>query len=456
MTETYLRNLPSIDKLLHTQEAAELIAQYGRPLALEAIREVLGEVRSEYLDRPEATIPAPDQLLNSAHERLKDWAFPTLLPVINASGVIVHTNLGRAPLSRAAVHAMQGVSQGYSNLEYDVIKGQRGSRYEHAEELLKKLTGAEAALVVNNNAAALLLILAALSKRRRVLISRTQLIEIGGGFRIPEIMKQSGAILEEIGATNRVHLEDYAKAIDEHPIKLILRAHRSNFRLEGFTGEPTLTELATLARKAKIPLVDDLGSGTLLDTSRFGLDYEPTVQDALHAGVDLVCFSGDKLLGGPQAGIIVGKWKFVSKLKKHPLARALRSDKMSYAALSATLMHYLVDEAEREVPVWRMISTSAELLKARAEKWRQKLGQGEVVEGESTVGGGSLPGETMPTYLLALDVKRADQVFAHLRQQHPPIIVRLQNDRMLLDPRTVLPEQEGALLVGLQNVLSQQ
>lgn len=455
MTDTYLRNLPSVDKLLHTQEAAELIAQYGRPLALEAIREVLGEVRSEYLDRPGATIPAPDQLLNAAHERLKGWALPTLLPVINASGVIVHTNLGRAPLSQAAMHAMQGVAQGYSNLEYDVVQGQRGSRYEHAEELLKKLTGAEAALVVNNNAAALLLILAALSKRRRTLISRTQLIEIGGGFRIPEIMKQSGAILEEIGATNRVHLEDYAKAIDEHPIKLILRAHRSNFRIEGFTGEPTLAELSALARKARIPLVDDLGSGTLIDTSRFGLDYEPTVQESLYAGADLVCFSGDKLLGGPQAGIIVGKRKLVNKLKKHPLARALRSDKMSYAALSATLMHYLVDEAEREVPVWRMISISAELLKARSEKWRQKLGQGEVIEGESTVGGGSLPGETLPTFLLALDVPRADQVFAQLRQQHPPIIVRLQNDRMLLDPRTVLPEQEGALLVGLQNVLSQ-
>jgi L-seryl-tRNA(Ser) seleniumtransferase len=448
-----LRHLPSIDTLLHSHTAAELIALYGRPLTLEAIRYVLSGVRQDYRQQG-ATIPSPDKVLQRAGIVLNEWTSPTLQPVINATGVILHTNLGRAPLSESAITAMQAVSQGYSTLEYDIHLGKRGSRYTHTEDLLKRLTGAESALVVNNNASALLLILSALARRRRVLISRTQLIEIGGGFRIPEVMKQSGAILVEIGTTNRVHLSDYQEAVDEQPIKMVMRAHRSNFQLVGFTSEPTLEEITEVAHGAGLLMVDDLGSGTLIDTARFGLDHEPTIQESLAAGADLVCFSGDKLLGGPQGGIIVGRADLIAKLRKHPMARAIRADKLALSGLSATLLHYLKDEAEREIPIWQMISTTTDMIKSRAENWATTLEQGEVILGESAVGGGSLPGGRLPTYLFALKVKSAGRFMAALREEHPPIIARVDEDKVVFDPRTVLPKQEGAFLVGLQNVLS--
>jgi L-seryl-tRNA(Ser) seleniumtransferase len=450
--KTALRQLPSVDTLLHTQTAAELVANFGRPLALDAFRDVLESLRQQLGERDD-TLPSNEEILERAKELLNGWASWSLQPVINATGVILHTNLGRAPLSESAITAMQAVSQGYSTLEYDIHKGQRGSRYVHTEDLLQRLTGAEAALVVNNNASALLLILSALARRRRVLISRTQLIEIGGGFRIPEVMKQSGAILVEIGATNKVHLRDYQKAIEEQPIKLVLRAHRSNFKLVGFTGEPSLAEIVKAAHDADLPLVDDLGSGSLIDTDRFGLEHETTIQESLAAGSDLVCFSGDKLLGGPQAGIIVGRADLIAKLRKHPMARAIRADKLALAGLSATLLHYLKDEAEREVPIWQMISTTPDMLKARAIGWAATLGQGEVIPGKSAVGGGSLPGERLITFLLAFKVKSPDKFLAALRKEHPPIVARIEEEQVVFDPRTVLPQQEGAFLVGLQNVV---
>ena len=446
------RALPSVDKLLHTHEAAELIARFGRPLTLEAIRQELQRLR-DHLAAAGETIPSPVRILQHVRSILQDWTEPSLRPVINATGVVLHTNLGRSPLSDAAILAIQGVGQGYSTLEYDLAAGKRGSRYLHAEDLLKRLTGAEAALVVNNNASALLLILSALARRRRVVIARTQLIEIGGGFRIPEVMKQSGAILAEIGATNKVHLADYRKAIEDEPIKLVLRAHRSNFQLSGFTSEPELQEIVSLVHEHDLPFIDDLGSGTLLDTARFGLAHEMTVQESLAAGSDLVCFSGDKLLGGPQAGIIVGRADLVAKLRKHPMARAIRADKLALAGLSATLLHYLKDEAEREIPIWQMISTDPDLLKGRVEAWIETLGQGEIIPGETAIGGGSLPGEQVPTFLLALDIAHPHQFLDTLRTAQPPIIARVENDRILLDPRTVLPRQEGAFLVGIQNLL---
>jgi L-seryl-tRNA(Ser) seleniumtransferase len=366
--------------------------------------------------------------------------------------VILHTNLGRAPLSQAAMEAVQEAAAGYSNLEYDLQKGERGSRLVHAEALLRRLSGAEAALVVNNNAAAVLLALTALARRRAAVIARSQLVEIGGGFRIPDVMKQSGARLVEVGATNRVHLSDYEEALVEAPA-LILRAHRSNFRILGFTSEPGLAEMAAVARRAGIPLVDDLGSGSLLDTAAFGLAHEPMVQESLAAGADLVCFSGDKLLGGPQAGIIVGRGDLLARLKKHPLARAVRADKLCLAALSATLLHYLKAEAESRIPIWQMIAATPEQACARAQAWADLLGQGEVIPGESTVGGGSLPGETLPTFLLSLKVRSPNSSLARLRQATPPVIARLENDRVLLDPRTVLAEQENLLLRALQNAL---
>src|SRR5688500_10368186 len=288
---------------------------------------------------------------------------------------------------------MDEVSRNYSNLEYDLEKGERGSRLIHAESILQKLTGAEAAVVVNNNASAVLLVLSALANRKRVVISRTQLVEIGGGFRVPDVMKQSGAKLVEVGATNKVRLSDYTEALEE-PAALVMRAHRSNFKIVGFTEEPELRNIVDVAHKANVPVVDDLGSGALLDTFKYGLAHEPTVQESLSAGVDLVCFSGDKLLGGPQAGIIVGKKDLIDKIRKHPLARAVRADKTCLAGITATLIHYLKDEAENEIPIWRMISLTPEQLKIRAEMWRDALGQGDIVKSESTVGGGSLPEES--------------------------------------------------------------
>lgn len=450
---TDLRELPSVDKLLNTQTAAELIAAYGRPLVLDAFRTVLDETRSAYATNSEIPIPLADTLLDLAGSRLDEWTQPTLYPVINATGVILHTNLGRAPLSKATIKAMEAVARNYSTLEFDMRNGKRGSRLVHAESVLKRITGAEAAVIVNNNASAVLLILSALANRRRVVIARSQLIEIGGGFRIPDVMKQSGAKLVEVGTTNKVHLSDYENAIEEEPIKLVMLAHRSNFKIIGFTEEPTLDEITRVSHAADIPVIDDLGSGTLLNTENYGLIHERTVQESLAAGADVVCFSGDKLLGGPQAGIIVGRADLLAKIKKHPLARAVRADKVALAGITATLMHYLKDEAEREVPIWRMISTTPEQNKSRAQGWKDELGHGRVVAGESAIGGGSLPDETLPTWLLELDVDKPDKFLAQLRKQNPPVIARTENAKVLFDPRTVLPEQEGALLVALQNVL---
>ncbi|MBT3337026.1 MAG: L-seryl-tRNA(Sec) selenium transferase [Anaerolineae bacterium] len=450
---TDLRSLPSVDKLLQSQTSAELISAYGRPLVLDALRTVLNEIRAAYADDNTKPIPPAETLLKLAGSRLEAWTQPTLYPVINATGVILHTNLGRAPLSAATIKAMDSVARSYSTLEFDMNTGKRGSRLIHAESVIKRITGAEAAVVVNNNASAVMLILSALANRRRVVIARSQLIEIGGGFRIPDVMKQSGAKLVEVGTTNKVHLADYENAIDEEPIKLVMLAHRSNFKIIGFTQEPSLDEIVEVSHAANIPVVDDLGSGTLLDTERFGLIHERTVQESLTAGADVVSFSGDKLLGGPQAGIIVGRANLIAKIKKHPLSRAVRADKVALAGIAATLTHYLKDEAERKIPIWRMISTTPKQNKARAQVWLDHLGQGKVVAGESTIGGGSLPGETLPTWLLALDVKKPDKFLAKLRKQNPPVIARTENDKVLLDPRTILPEQEGALLVALQNVL---
>ena len=447
-----LRGLASVEQLLQTQLAAELIAGYGRPLTLQAIRSVLDAVRTRVSTGASLTLPDRENMLREAASLLEAWTCPTLLPVINASGVVLHTNLGRAPLSSAALQAVEAVSHGYSNLEFNMATGKRGSRMLHSDGLLKRLTGSEAAMVVNNNAAAVLLILAALAYHKRVIIARSQLVEIGGGFRIPDVMKQSGAKLVEVGTTNKVRLSDYEEALAE-PAGLVFHAHRSNFKIIGFTEEPEWKDIVNLAHSRGVVCVDDLGSGAFLDTARYGLVHEPTIQETLAAGSDLVCFSGDKLLGGPQAGMIVGKALLIARLQKHPLARVVRADKLCLAALSATLLHFLKDEAESEVPIWRMLALLPDQLRQTAEGWCLELGQGEVIPGKSTVGGGSLPDEELPTYLLALDVKSPDRFMEKLRRQSPPIIARTEDDRILLDPRTVLPEENGALLVGLMNAL---
>ncbi len=450
-----LRSLPSVDQILQTPRAGELIAIYGRPLALSAIRETLEQIRDDV--RAGGLVPLKESILAQAESRLAGWTKPTLQPVINATGVILHTNLGRAPLSKAAMEAMIAASAGYSNLEFDLDTGKRGSRLIHAEAVLKKLTGAEAAVVVNNNAAAVLLALSALASRKWVIIPRSQLVEIGGGFRIPDVMRQSGAKLVEIGATNKVRLSDFEEALSVAPSvpqsALVMRAHRSNFKIIGFTEEPELSEIVQVAHKHNAIFVDDLGSGALIDVSKYGMAHEPMVQESLAAGADVVCFSGDKLLGGPQAGIIIGRADLLARIKKHPLARAVRADKTRLSALMATLLHYLKDEAEREIPIWRMISISLEEVRARAEYWKREIGAGEVAASESTVGGGSLPGESFPTWVWSLPVKSPDKFLAHLRQNNPPVISRTENDRILLDPRTVLPEQDAALLAAMRSLL---
>ena len=448
-----LRALPSIDELLQTTTAQTYVASYGRPLTLSASRFALDEVRKAYPKT--GRVPEIPQLLSRVEQLLENWTELTLRPVINATGVILHTNLGRAPLSQAANEAIQAVSAGYSSLEYNLEKGERGSRLVHAEALLQRLTGAEAALVVNNNAAAVLLVLSALARRRRVLIARSQLVEIGGGFRVPDVMKQSGAKLVEVGTTNRVHLADYETALEE-PAALVMLAHRSNFQIVGFTSEPLLAEISNAAHQAGVPVLDDLGSGSLLDTAAYGMAHEPTISESLAAGADLVCFSGDKLLGGPQAGIILGRRELLTKIKKYPLARAVRADKLCLAALTATLLHYLKDEALNQIPIWRMIATPLEKLQTRAAGWKDAINAGQVIHGESTVGGGSLPGETLPTALLALEIANPNRFLARLRQTPLPVIARITEDRVVLDPRTVLPEQDALLVAAVQEAFKEQ
>jgi L-seryl-tRNA(Ser) seleniumtransferase len=442
-----LRDLPSVEQLLHN--GTHLIEAYGRPLTLDALRTTLDEARARFKLNPETALPSTNSILAQAESHLSAWTTPAILPVINATGVILHTNLGRAPLSQAAIKAMNDVASDYSNLEYDIHKGQRGSRLVHVESVLQNLLGVESAVVVNNNASAVLLVLAALANRKRVVIARSQLVEIGGGFRVPDVMKQSGAKLVEIGTTNKVNLSDYEDEVSK--AALVLRAHRSNFKIVGFTEEPELKAIVEVAHKAGIPLVEDLGSGALIDTARYGLAHEPTVQESLAAGADLVCFSGDKLLGGPQAGIVVGKKDLIDRIKKHPLARALREDKISLAGLTATLIHYLKDEAEQEIPIVKMMSLTPEQVKVRADALRDALGQGKVIESESTVGGGSLPEESIPTFVLALDVRSPDKYLKKLRELNSPVIARTENDKILFDPRTVL--NDALLLKGLREVL---
>ncbi len=444
-----LSQLPSVDQLLASLENLDTIKSFGRPFTLEATRAVLDDIRAAALKKGKA-IPSEEEIIALVREQLDEWTSPTLIPVINATGVILHTNLGRAPLSKATRDAINEIGTGYSDLEFNLESGKRGKRSVHAAQLLSLLTGVEDGFVVNNNAGAVLLVLSALASRKNVLVSRTQLVEIGGGFRIPDVMRQSGAKLVEIGTTNRVHLHDFESTLDQEKIALVLIAHHSNFKVIGFHSEPPLSEIVAVAHEHGVPVIHDIGSGALLDTARFGLAHEPTIQESLEAGCDLVCFSGDKLIGGPQAGIIIGRKDLLAKVKRHPLARALRAGKLTLSGVSANLLHYLKNEAETEIPIWQMISTSMDSLQQRAENWRNYLGFGEVQTGFSTVGGGSLPTEEMPTFLLTLTPPKPDRFLKALRETHPPVIARIEDEKVLLDPRTVLPEQEAALLRNLR------
>ena len=446
-----LRHLPSIDRLLQHPALASARAAWSQELVADAARAAVEGARQAILAG--ALAPTGEELVQETLAKLQQMTQPSLRPVINATGVIIHTNLGRAPLSAAAQAAMIAAAQGYTNLEYDLGTGQRGSRYDHAVALLRRLTGAEDALVVNNNASAVLLVLAGVAAGREMIVSRGQLVEIGGGFRVPDVMAQSGARLVEVGTTNRTHLRDYATAIGPETAGL-LRVHRSNFRIIGFTAEVALAEMVALAHERNLLVIDDLGSGTLLDTTAYGLAAEPRVQESVAAGADLVTFSGDKLLGGPQAGLIVGRARWIQALRQHPLARALRVDKITLAGLQATLLHYLRGEAATAVPVWRMISRPLAEIAEQAQAWVASLTDvgimASVAPAQSTIGGGSLPGETLPTTAVTLAPPSAERLAQTLRRGEPPVVARVDEGRVWLDPRTVLPEEEAALLAAVR------
>jgi len=458
-----LRGLPSVDAVLRQPDIAALAGSFSRELLVEIIRaEIESErhrLRSETASPPSEGSALGD-VVTGVLRRAEAVRQPSLRPVINATGVVLHTNLGRAPLSAAARLAVQQAATGYSNLELDLEAGERGSRHAHLEALICAVTGAEAALAVNNNAAAVLLALAEVAVGREVIVSRGQAVEIGGGFRIPDVLRQSGARLVEVGTTNRTRIADYASAIGAETGAL-LHVHTSNFRVIGFTETVSVSALAALGHERSVTVIDDSGSGCLLDTARFGIGgalREPTVQESIAGGTDLVCFSGDKLLGGPQAGIIAGKRELVQRLKRHPLARALRLDKLAIAALSATLLHYRLGEAEREVPVWQMIGAPARSLEDRAHRWLVSLtdagARAAVVREESAIGGGSLPGVTLPTFVLTIEPRHSsvEAAAAHLRGRHPAVMARIAGNRLLFDPRTVLPDEEDALLAALREL----
>jgi L-seryl-tRNA(Ser) seleniumtransferase len=449
MSASY-RNLPAVEMLVRAAEAHANGGAPPRHMLVDAARMALGAARDVIAAGGEP--PAPAELTAATLARAADLLRPSLRPVINATGVILQTNLGRAPLSEAALAAMRAVGEGYSNLEYDLEAGGRGTRYAHLSDLLCRLTGAEAALAVNNNAAAVYLALTALASGREVIISRGQAVEIGGGFRIPDVLRQSGAALVEVGTTNRTYARDYAAAITERTA-LLLRVHTSNFQLVGFVHETSLAELAEVGQAHQVPVLDDLGSGTLLPTAPYGLRPEPTVQESIAAGADLVTFSGDKLLGGPQAGLIVGRRALVDRLRQHPLTRALRVDKATLAGLEATLLAYLRQTAPDEIPVWQMIAAPLDLLRARAQTLAAQIGEGVVVACESAVGGGSLPGDSLPSAAVALAAPNLDALARRLRLGRTAVVARIADGRLLLDLRTVLPAQLEDLAASVRAAL---
>jgi len=476
------RVIPSIEQLRLRPGVQALIRQFGHSAVVEALRDETAALRQRMGPHAEGRGVAPETpeaaaaaIESGLAPRLNRLFEPSLRRVINATGVIVHTNLGRAPLSPAAVSAVAYAGQRYVTLEYDVERGERGHRDEHAEHLLCRLTGAESAVVVNNCAAATMLMLAALASGREVIVSRGELVEIGGGFRVPEVMAQSGAILKEVGTTNRTRASDYAAAISERTA-LILRVHRSNFTIEGFTEQPTLEQLVAVGHERGVIVAEDLGSGNILGGLGTGTDMadlrasgvpglealvrdEPTVQASIAAGIGVLCFSGDKLLGGPQAGIIVGQRDLVQRIRRHPLMRALRVDKLTYAALAGTLAEYAAGRARESIPVVRMLTRTPPEIEGRARRLADAIGVSgnydtEMIDGRSTVGGGTTPGVTLQTRLLALTHRSLspDSLESALRQLDPAVIARIENGRVVLDLRTVFDDEDDVLAAGLLTI----
>jgi L-seryl-tRNA(Ser) seleniumtransferase len=447
--QALFRNIPSVDRLLMSPSIMEILQVHPRTLVIRVIHQVLDALRKKIREgnirqaEPDLTLETVTCFVLRECERLSR---PSLRAVVNAAGIVVHTNLGRSILAESVLEKFKPLAGGYSNLEYDLEKGKRGSRYVHVEEILKELTSAEAALVVNNNAAAVLISLETLAKGREVIVSRGQLVEIGGSFRIPDVMRKSGAMMVEVGTTNKTHLSDYEEAIGPNTA-LVLKVHTSNYQIVGFTEEVPLAELIELGKRQGIPVMEDLGSGCLIDFSRYWLSKEPTVKETLAQGVDVVTFSGDKLLGGPQTGIILGKKEYIEAIKKNPLNRALRIDKLTLLALEETLRLYREEEtAIQEIPTLRMILQPVEAVVAKANRLVQKIGtlksdnfSLKLVDGTTKPGGGSLPLLELPSRLLSLQPNRLSsaQMERRLRDHDPPIIARQEKERVLLDVRTI-------------------
>ena len=457
-----LSSIPSVDELLREKELEKLTLVYPRTIVVEGIREYLKEYRKVIMSlEDENDLNAIDNsyMINGIVEKVHEAMRNNLVNVVNATGVVLHTNLGRAPLSSSLKDTLWDISSKYSNLEMDLASGERGSRYSHVEELICKLTGAHAAMVVNNNAAAVMLVLATMAKGREVVVSRGQLVEIGGSFRVPDVMEQSGAVLVEVGTTNKTHVSDYERAVNENTAAL-MKVHTSNYRILGFTSEVESEEMVALGRKLGLPVIEDLGSGMLLELTDYGLPYEPTVQQAVKAGMDVVTFSGDKMLGGPQAGIIIGSKEYIDKMKNNPLTRAIRIDKLTLAALEGTLRLYMDKElALKEIPVLRMLTYSDEELDKRARRLYARLkkslgavGTISVESDYSEVGGGSMPLHKMPTKAVALKPRGISlmELEEKLRTYKTPIVARINKDRLMLDVRTIMDDEfeviEGALL----------
>ncbi|GFR36274.1 L-seryl-tRNA(Sec) selenium transferase [Thermobrachium celere] len=457
-----LSKLPKVDSVLNDYKINEYLKETPRKIVVETIRRVIDLYRYRIL-KGELSEITYDEILEEIYRQLELSTRPSLRRVINATGTVIHTNLGRSPLSKSALEKIVEIGCRYNNLEYNLEEGKRGSRYSHVEDLLCNITGAEAAMVVNNNAAAVMLVLSTLAKGREVIVSRGQLVEIGGSFRVPLVMEQSGAILKEVGTTNRTHLHDYENAINENTAA-ILKVHQSNYRILGFTEEVDIESLIALSKKYNLPLIEDIGSGVFIDLSKYGLSYEPTVQNSVKKGVDVITFSGDKLLGGPQAGIIVGKKKYIDAMKKNQLTRALRIDKFTLAALEETLRLYLDEEkAVKEIPILNMLTISREVLKKRAQKLSRMIKK-QISEDRvnvtikmdfSTVGGGAMPLETIPTYVVALEPKRkrVEEVENELRKKEIPVIVRISKDVILLDVRTIFEDDYEVIADNLNSIL---
>ena len=459
MPDLRLRALPSVERLLHHPAVAEVLRDLPRSVVLEAVRAELADARAVLKRSKRAAPPEHDALAAQVVTLARSAARPQLVRVLNATGIVLHTNLGRAPLAESARRAVAEVAAGYSSLEYDLEAGKRGDRGTGIERWLTRLTGAEAAMAVNNGAAAVMVVLSAVATGRKVLVSRGELVEIGGSFRVPEIMAKSGALLVEVGATNRTHLRDYERAFDQNDgIAAILRVHPSNFRIQGFTARPELAELAKLAKKKRVPLIEDLGSGALVDLAPYGLEHEPTVAESLAAGVDLVTCSGDKLLGGAQAGLILGTKRWVQKVRKDPFARAMRVDKLALAALEATLALYADPvRAAEQIPTLIALRAPREALQGRAERLADELRgrvaglETRIVEGYGEVGGGAMPLEKLkgPVVELKHVSLSAAELERRARAANPPVIGIVRADRFRLDPRTLTETEVGMLAISL-------